>query len=277
MGLLGLAMARADGQAGYEALLRKRVAAPLGMDSTWISLPATLKARLAQGYNEAGKKAPKMSLGVLAAAGGLKSSLDDLMKYAHLQLGMTHDDALRSAVAYSHQVQFVLKEGDFTRPLPLAWHKDFKTGMLFHSGTGLGYHSWIGMMEEKGAAVVLLSNSADQVVEEIGPELLKKIVGLEAQVPKPQVVVQLPEAALQRLEGRYLLDKTVVDIRRNGDHLDVRFGDKKRSALWPRSDLSFFCKEWDCRMEFKVAEDGQLKGVDIKMYYNSYFASADGK
>ncbi len=271
MGLLGLAMARADGAAGYEDLLRRRVAAPLEMDSTWVVLPPALKSRLAQGYNEAGKPSKRLALGPLAAAGGLKSSLSDLMKYAALHL-KSSPSPLRPAALDTHQVQFTLTQKDFVRPLTLTWHMDAKTSMLHHSGTGLGSHAWIGILEKQDAALVILSNSAAQVVEEIGPELLKRIAGWPAEVPTPLVAVTLPAEKLERLAGLYMLDKQPVAISRNGDHLDVVFGKKKPTALWPKGELSYFCKEWDCRMEFKLDQGGEVKGVDIKMYYNTYFA-----
>jgi hypothetical protein len=138
--------------------------------------------------------------------------------------------------------------------------------MYFHSGTATGFHSWVGFIPGRDAGLVLLSNSAAQIVEEIGPELLKAALGLPAEIPKPLVVVAVKPEALRAVEGSYLLDKTPVRIKAVEGHLEVFFGDKAPSLLWPRSERSYFCKEWDCRVDFTD------KGAQIKMYYNSYFA-----
>ena len=261
MGLLGLALARADGVASFGELVQKRVAQPLGMASTWTELPEALASRVAQGHREDGKLAARMNLGPLAAAGGLKSSAQDLLKYLAFQ--MSQDPAVR----FSHQVYRKLAEGDKTRLLPLAWHDDAALGMLYHSGTAGGFHCWIGFLPEKQAGLVLLSNSAAQVVEEIGPELLKQVAGLKFEMPRPLVVVKLEPQILDSYAGTYLLGKQVMTIRRDKDHLELLWDGKKSTALWPRGEGSFFCKEWDCRVAFKPG------GADVKMYYNSYWAA----
>jgi hypothetical protein len=111
------------------------------------------------------------------------------------------------------------------------------------------------------------------VVEEVGPEVLKHLAGLPANVPKPLVAVTLPPEKLERLAGKYELTNSEVTVSRDGDHLKVLWDGKKATVLWPRSETSFFCKEWDCRMDFKDGKDGKPASVDIKMYYNTYTAT----
>jgi D-alanyl-D-alanine-carboxypeptidase/D-alanyl-D-alanine-endopeptidase len=277
MGLLGLALAKAAGEPDYESLLRHRIGEPLHLSDTWVNLPPGLQGRLIQGYNEGGKAAPHFNLGPLAAAGGLKSTLPDLMAYLRLQLGLPHSgpSGLLSSAESSHQVRRVLP-GTPPRELPLSWHRDAASGMLYHSGAALGFHSWLGFIPGKKSGLVLFSNSAAQVIEEIGPELLKEAVGLPAAVPKPMIAVSLEAPALNRCTGAYLLDKTKLLVSREGDHLLIQFGSKSPSRIWPRSPSSYFCKEWDCRVDFRLPGEGPASEALIKMYYNSYAAKRIG-
>jgi CubicO group peptidase (beta-lactamase class C family) len=272
MGVLGMVMARTDGDASYAALVARRVTGPLGMPDTFVDLPTAREGRLAQGYNEAGKPAAHLKLGAFAGAGALKSDLADLMKYLALHLGEREDlPGLSASAMATHRIYRSLNEGEHQRFLPLSWHFDQPSGFYYHSGTGLGYHSYIAFNPDTKAGLVLLSNSAAQVVEEIGPELLKALEGLPARIPTPTVAVDLPVEELKKYEGRYRLNKDSVYVfTRSGKGLDIAFDAKKHAMLWPKGDGSFFCKEWDCRVDFKRDAGGKVAGADIKMYYNTY-------
>ncbi|HVZ35758.1 MAG TPA: serine hydrolase, partial [Polyangiaceae bacterium] len=71
-GLLGHALALRLGE-NYEALVRSRIAAPLGMPSTVVTLTPELKARLATAHDEAGEPTDNWNLPTLAGAGALRS------------------------------------------------------------------------------------------------------------------------------------------------------------------------------------------------------------
>ena len=79
--LLGMALAHRGGRP-YDDLLQTRVSGPLGLDGTTFHPPATMKARLAEGHDQALKPLPPLDLGIFIAAGGLRSTPRDLSRFA---------------------------------------------------------------------------------------------------------------------------------------------------------------------------------------------------
>jgi CubicO group peptidase (beta-lactamase class C family) len=79
-GLLGLALATRAGTS-YEALLGRRVLDPLGLTDTTLSPSGDALRRLAVGHDPALAPVPPLDLGILAPAGGLRSSVEDLLGF----------------------------------------------------------------------------------------------------------------------------------------------------------------------------------------------------
>jgi CubicO group peptidase (beta-lactamase class C family) len=103
MGLLGYLLARRAGKE-YEALLAERVLTPLGLRDTGLRLAPEAAARLAPAH-AGGKEVRHWDLGVLAGAGGLRSSTRDMLRFLSAQLGQA-GGPLQSAIQLTHQVQF---------------------------------------------------------------------------------------------------------------------------------------------------------------------------
>ena len=96
VGLLGHALALKAG-IGYEELLRRRIFDPLGMTSTSITLSEAQKKRLAPGYNDQLKPVKNWDLTVLAGAGAIRSTANDMLKFVAANLDLT-DSPLRAAM-----------------------------------------------------------------------------------------------------------------------------------------------------------------------------------
>ena len=165
--LLGHLLARRAGTS-YETLLRQRILAPLGMRSTFISIPPDAKKHLAQGHDARLQPVPDWDLGALAGAGALRSTANDLLRFLSAQLRKRKSPlapAMKRALASRRQfgdddVAFsweVAKLGD----REIYWH---------HGRTG-GYRSYVGFDPAHGNGVVVLSNVAIDV-DDIGRQLL---------------------------------------------------------------------------------------------------------
>jgi CubicO group peptidase (beta-lactamase class C family) len=85
-GLLGHALARRAGMS-YEALVTSRIAQPLHMRSTGITLSAEMKARLAVGHNDRLAAVPNFDYQALAGTGALRSTANDLLVFVAANLG----------------------------------------------------------------------------------------------------------------------------------------------------------------------------------------------
>jgi CubicO group peptidase (beta-lactamase class C family) len=87
MSLLGHAIELKTGR-DVESLVVDRICAPLGMESTRVTIPPDAKARLAIGHDERGKPQPAMTFHVVAPAGALRSTANDMLKYVSANVGL---------------------------------------------------------------------------------------------------------------------------------------------------------------------------------------------
>lgn len=104
IGILGRIAASAFGQP-YAQALQEQVLAPLALGSTYVQVPATQMQRYAYGYGRQDDKAIRVSPGMLdAEAYGLKSNIDDMLRFVDINLGSTTvPEPLAAAIAATHQ------------------------------------------------------------------------------------------------------------------------------------------------------------------------------
>jgi serine-type D-Ala-D-Ala carboxypeptidase/endopeptidase len=136
----------------YDHLLSDVIFHPLNMNSTGIELSAANRKRLAHGYNPNGLKMP-YTLSNAGAAGGLKSSTSDMVRYVRWHLNET-DPVIKTA----HD----LLEGD---PLQYAramgWSVQTTTDgerRLNQSGGSYGFSSQVVLFPDDKTGFVLLAN-----------------------------------------------------------------------------------------------------------------------
>ena len=79
-GVLGLALANKAGTT-YDALLNRRIISPMKLKDTTLRPMAEAKRRLAAGHDPKLAPIPPLDLGIFAAAGGLRSTVDNLVSF----------------------------------------------------------------------------------------------------------------------------------------------------------------------------------------------------
>nr|WP_312230270.1 class C beta-lactamase [Pseudomonas sp.] len=116
IGLLGRISASAFGQP-YAQALHEQVLAPLALGSTYIQVPAAQMPRYAYGYAQQTNKAIRVNTGMLdAEAYGLKSNIDDMLRFVDINLGSTAvPEPLATAIAATHQG--VTQNAQFTQAM----------------------------------------------------------------------------------------------------------------------------------------------------------------
>jgi len=176
MGLLGHILERAAGKP-YEELVTARIAGPLGMPDTRITLAEKLKARLAPPFDENGKPARNWNFQALAGAGALKSTVNDLLRFLAANLGKGEPrlvEVLASCHATRRSVTDRLRIGLGWRQSPV---RSGGNWTIWHSGKTGGYVSWIGFVKESNTAVVVLSNTSGdnalKATESVATEILE--------------------------------------------------------------------------------------------------------
>jgi D-alanyl-D-alanine-carboxypeptidase/D-alanyl-D-alanine-endopeptidase len=140
----------------YEQIVLKKIAKPLGMTETKITLTAAEQTRLAKGHYDNGSLA-LYGTPQTQAAGALHSSVSDMLKYIKYHLNES-DEVIR----LSHQTTW----GDIKYYASgLNWQMN-KTPAghrrIWQSGGSFGFSSYCVIYPELRLGIVLLSNESDQ-------------------------------------------------------------------------------------------------------------------
>jgi CubicO group peptidase (beta-lactamase class C family) len=159
MSLLGHALERVA-KSSFEALILARICHPLHMDSTYVTPPPGLKSRRAVAHDEKGKRAPDFDLQVMAPAGALHSTVNDLLKYLAAEIGLSNSSL--SPLMQQSQVIRHTDSPDFGKTaMPWVDQNAFNppgTELLGHGGGTLGSAAFIGFDKKQRRGVVILSN-----------------------------------------------------------------------------------------------------------------------
>lgn len=168
VGLLGNILALQN-HTTYEKLLEERITKPLKMKHTFIFIPSRQAPEFAQGYNEKGEATSGWDLNTLTGAGGIRSTVNDLVKYINAQM-IKAPEKLQKAIDLTHQITF--EKGQTI--IGLGWHTaKIKNQTIFqHSGGTGGFRTFVAFDKENKTGVVVLSNSAEEVAP-VGFGLLK--------------------------------------------------------------------------------------------------------
>jgi CubicO group peptidase (beta-lactamase class C family) len=140
----------------YEGIVKQKIASPLGMQDTTISLSDSQRKRLAKGYDENGAVVPGPADNLLGA-GALKSTVADFLKYARWELAEDNP-----AVKLSHVPRFILTDN---YSLGLNW-QILRSGVdrrIWQEGNLPGFVSICMTFPELHMAVIVLANEDDDV------------------------------------------------------------------------------------------------------------------
>lgn len=162
-GLLGYALACAQHTA-YAQLVKERVLRPLQMNESDFILDNASRTRLARGHDARGRIAGNWDPGVLAGAGGLRSTARDMLRYLQANMGEL-PTSLYPAMKLAQQPRADTSEQ--RRRIGLAWMTDSVGGseVIWHNGMTGGYASFIGFTSNRKRGVVVLTNISKDVTD----------------------------------------------------------------------------------------------------------------
>lgn len=140
----------------YATLLHAFITGPLGMTSTQATVTSDTSQQRAVGYNGRGHRMPYLPP-LLAAAGGVSSTIQDMLRYM-----MFHLDTAGSVARRSQQPIFgdpaTFSEGLFWRVNDLADGEK----RVWHTGGTFGFSSYCVLYPRSQIGIVLLSNEMDK-------------------------------------------------------------------------------------------------------------------
>jgi CubicO group peptidase (beta-lactamase class C family) len=148
--LAGYVLEAIEGES-FERILKRKLTRPLGMRDTTIALSASKRRRLARGYEGTVSLPPPHE--TLQAAGALKSTTADLMKY--LRWHLEEKDA---AVLLSHQPTF--HQGNYSAGLNWQILESGGRRLIWQEGNLPGYTSYLLFEPELDVGIVVLTNES---------------------------------------------------------------------------------------------------------------------
>lgn len=160
--LLGTALAGCT-NTPFSSLLQSEVLAPLGMRDTGFALAS--RARLMPGFDENLRPAAPWTGAFLAPAGGLYSTMRDMLRYVRANLAAPQG-TIGKALAMT-QVPRAPTDGPAYVKIGLIWDVNTLNGNVLHNGQTGGYHATIFFNRAQQSGVVLLTNVADMQADNL--------------------------------------------------------------------------------------------------------------
>jgi CubicO group peptidase (beta-lactamase class C family) len=157
VGLLGHVLSLASGKS-YEALVRERVTAPLGMTHTSIALTPWMRDHLVLGHDPQGSVVANWDLPTLAGAGAIRSTALDMLKFVDAYLHPPRSP-LGRAMSVAQRERAAAGTGMSIGLNWLIMHAGADTIVWHNGGTG-GYRTFVGFAPSRKVGVVVLTNSS---------------------------------------------------------------------------------------------------------------------
>jgi len=263
--LLGEALASRAGLS-YESLVRKRILDPLRLTHTGFECSAEMKRQLATGHNAVLQPAPPFAAysiyGAMPAAGGLLSTVDDMLTF--LAATMRYDRSVLSAsMDATLRTRRPIEDGE---EQALGWTLVGKGDGQFvmHDGFTWGYASAMAWDPHRRVGVVVLSNQLTGV-SDIARHILQPSTPLEHPSSAKHQEIAMDSASLRRYVGEYEVpDEGVFRVQQENSFLTIQVPvgwGLPKYRLRPETQRDFFVADLPIRVTFQFDEKGSVDGL----------------
>jgi CubicO group peptidase (beta-lactamase class C family) len=197
----------------FEDALRELVLEPLGLERSFFFPEDVMTHRFAVGHDREGKVARPWALArSTAPAGGLVSSVRELLGYARFHMG-DGEGVLRRESLDAMRVPLAATAG-FADWVGLTWYGREHDGRTFvgHSGGTNGQISLLQLCPEEGWALAVLTNHDDggDLTRAVFAEALRERFGIELRDPEP---VEATREQLEEICGTFDAALGTYDLR----------------------------------------------------------------
>jgi serine-type D-Ala-D-Ala carboxypeptidase/endopeptidase len=269
--LLSYGIARRAG-IDFETLLRDRVFAPLGMTRTYIARPPT-GTKTAIGHTPDGKATSPWDFPVdFAGVGGVRSTLDDMVRYVRGQFGGA-PEPVNADFARTHIAIDTLSKA----PMAMQWMRATLNGREFlaHEGGTGGFSSFVAFDPKKTFGVVILSDTALHArggLGSLGLHLLDPRVPLgkpvRAEIEAEADAGPAPRLSLDDLKtyaGDYpLMPGFVLTVRAEGETLTAQATGQGAFPLTPKSKDVFAFADAGIVIRFTRDASGRVSALALE-------------
>ena len=259
-GLLGHAL-ELRSKHTYAALLRSRITRPLGLTATHIDVPAAGRANLAPPHTADGVPTEPWDFAVLKGAGAVRSNVKDMLVFARANLE-AGDSPLGRALTLARKIHWRPTVGRGPS-MGLGWHAG-PGDLRWHNGQTGGFHSFLQVEPAKGRALVILSNTASDQVDQLGQALANMLAGKPVEAPAFQMPIELAGETLNRYVGTYeILPQFKLTVTHEDGRLMAQATGQGKIRLWPKSETEFFLRVVTARVTFEKDNDGKIVALTL--------------
>ena len=257
-GLLGHILELHGGRS-YEELVVSRICAPLGMDDTRITLSGSMQQRLARGHNAGLAPVANWDFSVLAGAGALRSTANDLLKF--LQMCLKPGEG---PVAAAQKLALAERRPRADqRDVASGWFVASRFGdeLVWKDGGTAGYATFIGYSTKTRRNCILLSNAADYAPN---TALGTHLVNAAYPLPKLRREVPVDPALLATYAGRYEISPTfILTVRPDGGRLYIQATAQAEFEVYAESETEFFYRVVNAQVTFDRPEGGVAPSLTL--------------
>jgi len=144
----------------YTKAAEERVCRRLGMSDTVFELNEEQQDRRVEAFTKKGFPIPPLTIGGVLGAGGIHSTMGDMMRFVEWNMGLEGtDDDTKNWLHLSHQMH--AKGPSKQLDQGLGWFiersKRWEHPMIWTGGTTVGFHTYAGFIQETQTGVVVLS------------------------------------------------------------------------------------------------------------------------
>lgn len=273
VGLLGHLLELRAGK-DYATLLRERVAAPLGLGDTVIVPSEDQQQRVAPGHDAEGNAVPAWQLAVLVGAGGIRSTVEDLLQFAAANLAAAEEPV----AADRSEEDSAVEAARLSRALCVAQaprlkiSEDVESGLAWivergeiwwHNGGTGGYRSYLLIDRPRRIVVVILTNGTPEGESPLFDQMARRVYSAvrgESVEPLPlRQAIELPAETLADYVGRYeLAPRAVLEVTQEGGRLFAQLTGQGRYRLYAEAGDVFFYRVTDAQVTFERDDAGQV-------------------
>lgn len=250
VGLLGYLLSEKLNGLSYRDYLSQQFLGPMGLGDTRVALQGLDLSRSAQGYSDFFELIPFWDLNVLEGAGVLKTTVNDMLKYARLQ--MSNDDSIFSRAArMTHERRDGTDSEDTNIGLIWDLTRLGEHSVILHGGATGGYRANLILDPEKKVGGMILSNVA------VSPScVLAPVFDVSCELPE---WVSVGSTVLEQYVGSYRNEEIQLDLGitlKSGFLGLVQDGEKVR--LFARSQTLFEFPRAGAKFTFEPKPDGSV-------------------
>ncbi|MCA9239323.1 MAG: serine hydrolase [Planctomycetales bacterium] len=261
VGLLGDLLAF-QSKTSYESLLKSRITEPLGLADTTITLSDEQQKRLAPPHTEGGARGHTWDFDKLAGCGAIRGTADDLLKFARANMHPP-EGPMGEAIELAWRVhQEPIGEGDF--PMGLCWHVARDGATRWHNGQTGGYHTAVFINRPLDAAVVVLTNTSTDEVDQLAGDLIRMLAGADVKPREFEEVLHVPADVMKRYAGRYqFAPGLVLTVSVEGNKLLAGLTGQQTVRVYPRTETEWYYKIVEATLTFQVNPRGRCTAVEL--------------